>query len=71
MALKKWGEVRSMRGNIGGYIGCLLGGLIGFLVVPPNIKVLGLLLGIIVGWAVGHSFDPQKTVIYKDEEQKE
>ena len=68
MALKKWGEVKSVRGNIGGYIGCVVGGILGFLIAPANLKLIGALLGIVVGGAIGHTFDPQKTIIYKEEE---
>jgi len=69
MALRKWGEVKSVRGNIGGYIGCVAGGIVGLLIAPGNLKLIGLLAGIVVGGAIGHTFDPQKTVIYKEEEQ--
>jgi|GEM_PF-2613418 len=74
MLLKKWGEVKNERG----YIGALIGGIIllalGLYIVSTTqisqtlVRVAIVLGGFLVGFYVGHTFDRQKTIIYKEEE---
>jgi hypothetical protein len=68
MSLKKWGEVKIVRGNIGGLIGLIIVGALGLLIMPTDLKLAGLIVGLFLGYLIGHSFDPQKTVIFKEEE---
>lgn len=69
MALKKWGEVKNKRGYIGAIVGGVVVSFLGFQIAPPNLKLYGILIGVLVGFIIGHSFDPLKTIIYKEKEE--